>query len=102
MNVITGHNGAGKSSMLLGIVLGLGGTAKHTKRLGNMKSAVKHDCHRAEIRLTLNNKGEDESDGFKRDVYGDEIVLERIIYASNGQTENNVKDQHGRVVYKER
>ena len=41
INFVTGANGAGKSSILQALVLGLGGDSKHTKRYTNLASFIK-------------------------------------------------------------
>merc|ERR1712079_962382 len=40
VNIITGANGAGKSSILQAIVIGLGGSAKYTKRHSSVAKFV--------------------------------------------------------------
>lgn len=80
-NFIIGHNGSGKSAVLTGITLALGGKAASTNRGNSIKSFVKEGCGAAEIVLWMKNRG---PEAFKRDVYGDRIVIERRINADGG------------------
>jgi len=49
LNVVCGSNGSGKSAMLQAIVLGLGGHAKDTKRMSNLKGFIRHGFPKAEV-----------------------------------------------------
>ena len=61
-------------------MLALGGNATATKRATNVKDFVRHGCNKAEIRVRLSNAGKE--DTYKPEVYGDAIVMERVIYIS--------------------
>ena len=87
VNIITGPNGAGKSSILSAIVLGLGGNARYMKRHSNVGKFVQKQTNKAEIRITISNRGDD---AYKYDTYGGEIIFERIIYAA-GHSIHNIR-----------
>ncbi len=59
INFILGRNGSGKSSVMDGITLCLGGRATSTGRQASAKTFIKTNCDRAELSLTLINKGEE-------------------------------------------
>ena len=104
VNFITGRNGAGKSSILQAVVLALGGNAKATKRgAGNVKQFVRYGCNKAEIRVHLSNMVANQEDlVYKGEVYGNAIVMERVIYISpQGQVQSKhlVRNAGGQVVY---
>ena len=101
VNLLTGVNGSGKSSILqgmnsllqgqlrikslniiiIGLVLGLLGESKHTKRYSRLQNFVREGSSKAEIRVTLQNIG---SEAFKPEVYGDSITFQRFILQSGG------------------
>jgi len=93
MNFITGANGAGKSSILQALVLGLCGDSKSTKRYSKVSNFVQKGATKAVIEITLNNDGED---SFKPEVYGRSIIFERSI-RDNGQSIVRLKDVNGNV-----
>ena len=61
-------------------MLALGGNATATKRATNVKDFVRHGCNKAEIRVKLSNAGRE--DVYRPEVYGDAIVMDRVIYIS--------------------
>lgn len=83
VNFITGQNGSGKSAILAALQVCLG--ASRTTRGRSLSDLVRRDgtsqpTH-AIVRVALLNKG---SDAFKPEVYGDTVVVERIINAKGG------------------
>eukprot|EP00095_Tigriopus_kingsejongensis_P009936 maker-scaffold1000_size72005-snap-gene-0.10 protein:Tk09936 transcript:maker-scaffold1000_size72005-snap-gene-0.10-mRNA-1 annotation:"structural maintenance of chromosomes protein 6" len=96
INLLSGRNGSGKSSILQAIVLGLGGQAKDTKRSTSSRSFVRNDCLKAEIRVRVWNGG---SQRYRPEVYGKEINFERLIYKSSGRSMHVLKDESGKVVH---
>jgi hypothetical protein len=66
-----------------------------TKRATSVASFVRHDCTKAEVRITLSNVG---NGAYKPDVFGDAIIVERIIYSGGGSL-HNVKDGSGVLKY---
>lgn len=81
VNFIIGHNGSGKSAVLTGITIALGGKAASTNRGNSLKSFVKEGSTAAEVVLWIKNRG---PEAFKHDVYGDRIIVERRINADGG------------------
>ena len=83
VNLITGRNGSGKSSIFQAIVLGLGGTSKQAERgYKNLSRFVRQGADKAVIKITLQNSHPDPNwkrDLFKVDKYGDKIICERTI-----------------------
>lgn len=87
VNFIHGQNGSGKSAILAAIQICLGAGARRTNRARNLKELVRKETtsgsapSSAKIRVTLLNRG---TDGYKPDVYGDEITVERTISLNGG------------------
>jgi len=83
VNFIYGQNGSGKSAILAAIQICLGAGARRTHRARNLKDLIRkeagQDVQGAKIRVEILNEG---SDGYRRDVYGDRIVVERCISRS--------------------
>ncbi|VDP34027.1 unnamed protein product [Soboliphyme baturini] len=77
VNFITGRNGTGKSAVMAGMVVGLGGRASVMNRGQALRCYIRNGCSSATISITIANAG---SDAFKPDVYGAEIVVERKIF----------------------
>ena len=97
VNFVCGQNGSGKSAIIAALQCCLGATAKATKRGDNNMALVKTGCDTAKVTVVLKNRG---PDGYKRDVYGDEIVVEKKLGAHGSQVV--IKDQQGKVVAKGR
>ncbi|PWN43573.1 P-loop containing nucleoside triphosphate hydrolase protein [Ceraceosorus guamensis] len=93
-NFIIGHNGSGKSAILTGITIALGGNALSTDRGKSLKSFVKEGKTGAIVELTLKNRG---SEAFKPEEYGRSIIIERRINADGGGGWK-IKSAKGRVV----
>ncbi|XP_049298209.1 structural maintenance of chromosomes protein 5 [Anopheles funestus] len=53
LNIILGPNGTGKSAIVAGIVLGMGGTCKLLSRCDNIDSYIKNGKERATIRISI-------------------------------------------------
>ena len=85
----------GKSAILNGIIVGLGGRAKATDRASSVGSFIQHGCNRAKVTIWLTNRKS--ADSYRYDVYGDTIVVCRTIY-SDGTSEYRLKSAEGRVV----
>lgn len=81
INFIIGHNGSGKSAVLTGITVALGGKAASTSRANSLKSFVREGSEAAQVTLWIKNKG---PEAFKHDQYGDRIIVERKINADGG------------------
>ena len=77
INFIVGKNGSGKSTILTALSTCLGGRASNTQRASSLKELIKEGKDSALVRVVFANI--EGSSGFKRDVYGDEITVERRI-----------------------
>ncbi|GES91454.1 P-loop containing nucleoside triphosphate hydrolase protein [Rhizophagus clarus] len=94
INFIIGHNGSGKSAILTGITVCLGGKANVTNRASNLKSLIREGANVAQITLKLRNHGED---AYHREIYGDSIIIERRI-SRDGSNGYKLKTQDGKTV----
>jgi chromosome segregation ATPase len=94
LNFIVGENGSGKSAILTAITLCLGGKASSTNRGGSLKNFVKEGCERASLIVKIKNQGED---GYRRDLYGDSILVERH-FSKNGASGFKVKSEMGAII----
>jgi hypothetical protein len=100
VNFIHGSNGSGKSAVLNGIIVGLGGRAKATDRASSVKGFIQHGCTFAEVTIWLCNEVSDrahQDNAFKYDVYGDTIEICRKI-TLDGQSSYQIKNSKGRTV----
>ncbi|KAJ3027976.1 UNVERIFIED_CONTAM: Structural maintenance of chromosomes protein 6 [Siphonaria sp. JEL0065] len=117
INFVIGHNGSGKSAILTGVMVCLGGKAKVTDRAQSLKSLVmegkKHmhvlgdlqtslslrsiqltwnlENSAASVTVSINNKG---PEAYKPEVYGQTIMVERII-TKDGSGSYKIKDADG-------
>ena len=94
VNFIVGHNGSGKSAVLTGLVVGLGGKASSTSRGTSLKTLIKTGSNSAITEVTLRNNGDDP---YKPEIYGDKITIERKINI-DGSTAYKIKNAAGKVV----
>ncbi|RIA90797.1 P-loop containing nucleoside triphosphate hydrolase protein [Glomus cerebriforme] len=94
INFIIGHNGSGKSAILTGITVCLGGKANVTNRASNLKSLIREGANVAQITLRLRNRGED---AFRHEIYGDLIIIERRI-TCDGSNGYKIKTHDGKIV----
>jgi hypothetical protein len=99
VNFIHGQNGSGKSAVLAAIQICLGAGARRTNRARNLKDLVRKEASsgtapaQAKIRVTLLNQGDD---GYKHDVYGDTITVERTISLNGGYNGYKLLDHAGK------
>ncbi|KDE09053.1 hypothetical protein MVLG_00771 [Microbotryum lychnidis-dioicae p1A1 Lamole] len=94
MNFLVGHNGSGKSAILTGITMALGGNAKATNRATNGAGLVKEGATSAKCRVRLSNGG---SDPYKQELFGASITVERTL-RSNGGSSYKLMNHQGEVV----
>lgn len=94
LNFIVGENGSGKSAILTAITLCLGGKASSTNRGGSLKSFVKEGTEKAVLIVKIKNQGQD---AYRRDVYGDSIIVERH-FSKSGSSSFKVKTATGQTV----
>uniref|UniRef100_A0A7S4NJE4 Rad50/SbcC-type AAA domain-containing protein n=1 Tax=Odontella aurita TaxID=265563 RepID=A0A7S4NJE4_9STRA len=97
VNFIHGQNGSGKSAVLAAVQICLGAGAKRTHRARNLKELVRKEagenCSGAKVRVTLLNCGED---GYRREIYGDKITVERSISLRGGYNGYKLLDEEGK------
>jgi hypothetical protein len=95
VNFISGQNGSGKSAILAAIQICLGAGARRTHRARNLKELVRKDssCACAKVRVTLLNRG---VDGYKHEIYGDTITVERTIAVRGGYNGYKLLDANGK------
>ncbi|KAL9969413.1 hypothetical protein ACROYT_G021630 [Oculina patagonica] len=94
VNFITGRNGSGKSAIMTGLVVALGGRAAQTSRGLSIKNFVKKGCSSGHVSVQLRNRG---SDAFRHKDYGDSLTIERRISADGGSS-YRIKSSEGKVV----
>ena len=90
INFVTGQNGAGKSSVLQGLVLGLLGETKHIKRFSKVSEFIKKGTNKCVIQVTLSNRGDD---AYKPELYGSSITFQRTI-TDTGSSAYLLKDEN--------
>ena len=81
VNYVIGQNGSGKSAILTGLIVGLGGNACTTSRSDTLKGFIKEGCAFATICIHLRNRG---PDAFKPAEYGVTIIVERRLTGDGG------------------
>ncbi|XP_043997776.1 structural maintenance of chromosomes protein 6 [Gambusia affinis] len=94
VNFIVGNNGSGKSAILTGLIVGLGGKATMTNRGVSLKDFVKTGESTADVIVKLRNRG---ADAYKKDLYGDYITVEQHI-SSDGSRGYKLKSKSGQLV----
>ncbi|TNY22116.1 RecF/RecN/SMC [Rhodotorula diobovata] len=93
VNFLVGVNGSGKSAILTGITMALGGNAKATNRGHKGGDLIMEGKTSARCTVTLANKGEE---AFQHHVYGDSITVERTLNKTGGGYK--IKNHEGKVV----
>lgn len=94
MNFIIGRNGSGKSAVLTGIILALGGKSSATGRYCNIKGFVKTGKNTASVSVTLKNCG---PEAYKPDIYGEKITIERQ-FSLDGSNCYKLKSESGKII----
>ena len=94
LNFIIGHNGSGKSAVLIAVSVALGGKANSTQRASSLKELVKAGAPNALVTVTLSNQGDD---AYKPDSYGSKIIIERKINV-DGAGSWKIKNEAGKTV----
>ncbi|KAB5592896.1 Structural maintenance of chromosomes protein 6 [Ceratobasidium theobromae] len=87
INFVIGHNGSGKSAVLSGIAIALGGRSASTGRGTGLKSFIKEGESVAEVTITLKNEG---LDAYRPDVYGSSIKVTRR-FTDKGSSSYSIK-----------
>jgi hypothetical protein len=100
INFIHGPSGSGKSAVLAAIQICLGAGARRTNQAKNLKDLVRKEAAsgndapaQAKIRVTLHNEG---GGGYKHDIYGDTITVERTISLNGGYNGYKLLNHEGK------
>ncbi|CAE6540561.1 unnamed protein product [Rhizoctonia solani] len=101
INFVIGHNGSGKSAVLSGIAIALGGRSASTGRGTGLKSFIKEGEGVAEVTITLKNEG---LDAYRPDVYGESIRITRRFTdkGSSSYIIKGVKDKYKKTISSKR
>ncbi|KAJ5692081.1 hypothetical protein N7462_001504 [Penicillium macrosclerotiorum] len=91
---IVGKNGSGKSAILTGITLCLGGKASATNRGQSLKSFIKEGKENASIIVRIKNQGDG---AYMPEDYGKSIIVERH-FSKSGSSGFKIKGENGRIV----
>lgn len=84
----------GKSAILTGIVVALGGKARSTERGSSLKQFIKTGEKMAEVTVTLRNRG---SESYRPEEYGESITVVRQI-KDDGTGSYRIKGHKGKKV----
>eukprot|EP00002_Diphylleia_rotans_P023062 TRINITY_DN4531_c0_g1_i7.p1 TRINITY_DN4531_c0_g1~~TRINITY_DN4531_c0_g1_i7.p1 ORF type:complete len:838 (-),score=175.60 TRINITY_DN4531_c0_g1_i7:938-3451(-) len=93
INIITGRNGSGKSAIVAGIIICLGGRALITKRAAELQGLAKDGCKMWELTVVLNNEG---WNPYNIPVFGKRIVIKREL--QNGRASLKILGEAGTVI----
>ena len=93
MQIVTGANGSGKSTIANAIAICLGAQARATGRTSNVQAFIRKGETSAELTLTLANEG---PEAYKPELYGKEIHIIRKIYVK--RSEYKVLSDHRKVI----
>ncbi|MEN2497517.1 MAG: Structural maintenance of chromosomes protein 6, partial [Marteilia pararefringens] len=91
VNFVIGRNGSGKSAILSGIIIGLGGKSQATNRGSSLANFIKKGRPNATVEITLNN-----IDSYKSQEYGTYIVIRRR-FNHDGVSLYNISGEFGLV-----
>nr|XP_042902387.1 structural maintenance of chromosomes protein 6 isoform X2 [Parasteatoda tepidariorum] len=94
VNFIVGQNGSGKSAVMIGIILALGGKSSVTGRYSNIHDFVKIGKNTAHVSVTLKNCG---PYAYKPEKYGDKIIVEREISSEGNSGKYKLKNSSGKI-----
>lgn len=105
INFLVGHNGSGKSAILTGLTVCLGGNAKFTNRASSFKGLIKEGTDVASVTVVLRNKG---ADAYRRiidilliynldEIFGDTITIVKEFGREKASTVK-IKSSNGKVV----
>ncbi|ORX60808.1 P-loop containing nucleoside triphosphate hydrolase protein [Piromyces finnis] len=94
INFVVGHNGSGKSAILTGITVCLGGKATITQRATSLKGLIKEGKNNGSVTIKIRNKGHD---AYKPEIYGERIIIERRL-SKDGVNGYKIKNSSGKVI----
>ncbi|KAJ1612370.1 Smc ABC ATPase [Cryptosporidium canis] len=80
LNLITGGNGSGKSSLVSAIALLCGWNGRKAGKDTNLNKYIRIGASKGVVRIHFSNNDSKLQKGYLNDVYGDEIIVERTIY----------------------
>ncbi|ESZ96683.1 hypothetical protein SBOR_2942 [Sclerotinia borealis F-4128] len=95
INFVVGMNGSGKSAVLTGITLCLGGKPSATNRGSSMNSLIKSGTERGMLLVRLKNQG---PDAYQSDIYGKSIIVERHFSRSGSGSSYKLKSVAGNII----
>ncbi|RDD37414.1 Structural maintenance of chromosomes protein 6 [Trichoplax sp. H2] len=96
VNFVIGRNGSGKSAIMTGIIICLGGRSSVTNRASSLKEFIKKGSNYARIIITLANNG---PDAYRAVDFGPNIFLERHIW-NDGHSTYKLKSAEGEIIAK--
>ncbi|KAF7458414.1 Smc ABC ATPase [Cryptosporidium felis] len=88
INLITGGNGSGKSSLVSAIALLCGWSGRRAGKDSNLSKYIKIGANKGIVRIHFANDNDESHPGYFPDIYGDEIIIERILYMKGNTTYN--------------
>ncbi|KAL4424708.1 hypothetical protein ABPG77_000051 [Micractinium sp. CCAP 211/92] len=94
---VSGTNGSGKSAVLQALQCALGVKASSTGRATSFKRLIRTGTNEAVIRVTVWNRPYKGFDGYRHDVFGDTITVERRIANVGTASSYALKGADGRV-----
>lgn len=94
VNFIIGCNGSGKSAILTGLIVGLGGKTTSTSRGSSFKNLIKSGCSSALVRVTLRLDGDEKSDRYSGH---ERLVVERKLRI-DGSSSYKLKDVNNKTL----
>ncbi|OII77041.1 hypothetical protein cand_023840 [Cryptosporidium andersoni] len=84
LNIITGGNGSGKSSFVSGIALLCGWSSKKAGKDTSLTNYVRNGTSKGSVRIHFSNEmphhNDTKEDMYLYDLFGNEIIIERVIY----------------------
>ncbi|CUV07851.1 unnamed protein product [Cryptosporidium hominis] len=80
VNLITGGNGSGKSSLVSAIALLCGWSGRKAGKDANLNKYVRIGANKGTVCIHFANNDNEFQRGYLNDIYGEEIIIERIIY----------------------
>ncbi|KAH8740717.1 Smc ABC ATpase [Cryptosporidium ryanae] len=86
VNLITGGNGSGKSSLVSGIALLCGWNGRKAGKDSNLAKYIRIGASKGIIRVYFSNSGTEFQVGYLPDLFGDEVIVERVIYLKGNST----------------
>ena len=100
LNFITGKNGSGKSAIATALMICLGSRASATGRGSSLTGLIREGSHaNAKLQVKLRNEG---VDAYKPELFGRQIIVERIISRSGSSKLNLLHGKKKTVISSDR